>query len=410
MADQDDNQITPLTASNNSIDSTNPTNPPSGYSYDSPQARSAIKQLQQFRNAQNGTPGAISSGLQAASAGINAASGALNPLTAFIQGAAAGAQIPSILAQQKRDQLQSVMDASPLSVSFPEIAQKYPNLASFPTKLAIQTIQQIAVDTAKVINAKQANIEEINAQAKATEGMQTVDSDSATAYSTAAKQAGLNIDPDDIIGMRKQDVSDFITKQGGSAASALNNEKQWALLDRVSNPSIAMRGSLLGIAGQNNARADRALSLLNMPMTTQSKAAVTQDLAAIMQGGAPHESSIRAQGYGTYWDNLKDIEMKVSENPKYLDQPGIVSQLRTSVQAIKDVDNKIINDNLDRVAISHQGIIASDPQRWERYKASIINSSVSPAPMLPSTIPDGATGKAKDGTPVIRKNGVWVSK
>jgi hypothetical protein len=90
------------------------------------------------------------SAMMGAGMGAQAAQGAMNPLTAFIQGAAAGLQAPAMVFKQKQDQIQSALDASPLAATHSDLAQAYPTLAGMPTKLAIQTIQQIAIDTHKI--------------------------------------------------------------------------------------------------------------------------------------------------------------------------------------------------------------------------------------------------------------------
>ena len=64
------------------------------------------------------------SALLGAAQGGNAAQGMMNPLAAFIQGAAAGLQAPAQAFAMRQQQLQSVVDATPLAQAFPERAER----------------------------------------------------------------------------------------------------------------------------------------------------------------------------------------------------------------------------------------------------------------------------------------------
>ena len=105
-------------------------------------------------NSQRGSIGNV-----AQAAGIGAASGLaegvnpqiVDPVANFMSGVAAGLGIPASIAQAKKDQIKSTLDATPLSMTMPALADRYPNLASLPTALAVQTIQKIAGDTAVMI-------------------------------------------------------------------------------------------------------------------------------------------------------------------------------------------------------------------------------------------------------------------
>ena len=206
-------------------------NAATGLSPDSPDAKSAMDELRQRREA--ATRGNISNtlrgGIGAMAAGSEAARGALSPLAAFMQGAQAGLQAPGILFQQKRKELQETIDVSPFAISYPELAgpgKPYANLGGFPTKLAVETIQTIAADAARM-SADNANKQ---AQMQKASDLSSVDATNAPSYANMANQAfGLTgadvIRPEELIGMRKEDVDNFIklrSSQGQDAGLKIN--------------------------------------------------------------------------------------------------------------------------------------------------------------------------------------------
>jgi hypothetical protein len=134
-----------------------PSNIPTGFSADSPQALSAISDLQKSRGSLRSVAQNVVAG---GAAGAQAAQGSTDPLSAFMQGTAAGLQIPAMLYKQKADQLQNTLDASPLRATMPDLADRYPVLASMPTAMAIKTIQDIALDSAHMIQQHNAKVGE----------------------------------------------------------------------------------------------------------------------------------------------------------------------------------------------------------------------------------------------------------
>lgn len=112
-----------------------------------PAVQSKINDIMKLRAGDYGK-----SAVMGAAAGAQAGQGAGSPLNAFIQGMAAGLQAPAQIYQAKREQVQSVLDATPFGVTHPEIAKQpgYSILAGLPTKLALQAVSQIAQDSAKV--------------------------------------------------------------------------------------------------------------------------------------------------------------------------------------------------------------------------------------------------------------------
>jgi len=162
----------------------------------------------------------------------------------------------------------------------------------------------------------------------------------------------------------------------GNGMGDRNTQAEWDKLNRQTNPSVAPRGSLLGVAAQNNSRADRALSNLNDPkMVTQQLDAVTTDIAGVMQGGNPHESGIAGQNFNNILTRWAGLKSQLTAQPQSISAPATVAKLKQIVMDIKRVDNKIITDNLRTNAIAFKGIIQKDPSRWSDYQKSVLETT-----------------------------------
>ncbi len=177
------------------------------------------------------------------------------------------------------------------------------------------------------------------------------------------------------------------TLKGGGVGDR-NVQSEWDKLNRQTNPSVAPRGSLLGVAAQNNSRADRALSNLNDPkMVTQQLDAVTTDIAGVMQGGNPHESGIAGQNFSNILTRWAALKSQLMASPQAIQAPATVAKLKQIVMDIKRVDNKIITDNLRTNAIAFKGIIQKDPSRWADYQKSVLETTQAATDQAPA--PDG---------------------
>lgn len=156
----------------------------------------------------------------------------------------------------------------------------------------------------------------------------------------------------------------------------LQEEKMWEQANRVVNPNSAPRGSLLGTAGLLNARADRALETLKDPkITPQQIQMVVTDIAGIMHGGSPDEVEIKSQNYGTYWTSFESLLGKIQNKPKEAGSPETVKTLTSIVKGLKQIDNKIIKNNLDIVENSHSGLFKKDPERWKKIKEQVMKTT-----------------------------------
>lgn len=152
----------PSTEATESIQKSAPVTPqfggvPAGLDMNSPEAQQALTEYGR-------TAGYVKSGIMGAAAGATAGQGAAHPLTAFIQGMGAGVQMNAQLYEQKKAQIQSVVDATPFASTHPELAapgKPYELLGGMPTALAMKVLQQAAIDTNKVLQEHKAKSEEM---------------------------------------------------------------------------------------------------------------------------------------------------------------------------------------------------------------------------------------------------------
>jgi hypothetical protein len=146
-------------------------------------------------------------GLMGAAAGAQAGQGMTNPLAAFVQGAAMGLQVPAQIYEQKQKQIQSVVGATPFGVIVPEAQNPdspYNILAGLPYDLAVKAIEGIARDTAK-----------LRIEGEQSRAASYIISDAeAQNYSGLLAAAGINLTPNAIKSLRKDDVREFLKLRG----------------------------------------------------------------------------------------------------------------------------------------------------------------------------------------------------
>ena len=157
---------TDLTNSNDSVNNAapvnnGPVNVAAGLGPNDPSGQGALADLQRQRS---GFGFAAQSALMGAGQAAGATQNATNPLSAFLQGAAIGMQAPAQMYAQKRDQIQSTIDATPFGITHPDVAKDpaYSILAGVPTALALQLLAKSAVDTAHVMAQSKADLENQN--------------------------------------------------------------------------------------------------------------------------------------------------------------------------------------------------------------------------------------------------------
>jgi hypothetical protein len=121
--------------------------PVAGLSSNDPEAQARMREAMKMRGMDYAR-----AGIMGAAAGGQAGAQTMNPLAAFVQGMAAGLQAPAQIYEQKRQQAQSVYDATPFGVTHSEVVkdERYRVLAGLPTGIAVKVIGAIAQDAAKV--------------------------------------------------------------------------------------------------------------------------------------------------------------------------------------------------------------------------------------------------------------------
>lgn len=145
-------------------------NTAAGLPISDPAEREAMESLAKYKQ----SAGYIGkSALTGASAGIQAAQGAMNPLTAFIQGAAAGLQAPAQVFAQKQAQVMSMLDAMPFANANPEVYADFiksnPNvkwIGGIPNKLAMEFLKTAGEKTIGVYEEHKAKKEQIELEHK----------------------------------------------------------------------------------------------------------------------------------------------------------------------------------------------------------------------------------------------------
>ena len=169
------------------------------------------------------------------------------------------------------------------------------------------------------------------------------------------------------------------------------DEKFWSSNFKLFTPTNAPRGSLIGQAAYGNARADRALKMLDRSggkITPQDLNKVIVDLAGIMQGGSPHTEAVASQGYNTLSEQWAALKTRISGTPNAANIPDIVNDLRKVVSEIKDVDNLIIQDNLNTFEATNSEQIGRNPGKWNKIRASVTRGA------MPTTPPPAAPGSS----------------
>lgn len=238
---------------------------PKGYGNDNPAVQGMFEDL---KRQQNTAKGIVEGGIMGAAAGGQAAQGFTDPYAAFIQGAAAGLQVPAALYQKRSAELRSALDAAMLSKTMPELVYNDPSdpskgmkpgyevFASMPTKLAQQAIAQIGQDAIR-----------LKMESETKRGLATINEQEAKAYAKAFNMAhGLNettgIKPDEIVGSDRGVIEEMIRIKQGGAASAV------APVSDTSNVKEVAPGEL---AAQYGLPSERVNPYYNMPPKVYEK-------------------------------------------------------------------------------------------------------------------------------------------
>jgi hypothetical protein len=291
----------------------------------------------------------------------------------------------------------------------PDLAERYPVLASIPTALAIKTIQNIAVDSNTLIQQHNAKVgvgpggpDVMNPIAEDAPAIINEDTSPVIVAAVNKLNPGSKMEPYDLVGQKTADWKGYLDTvaedvKAARSATAIKAKDDALLMQirRTTDPSVAMRGSALGMVGQNNIRAKRALALLDRPsgeLTPQEKNSITTDIAAIMKGGVPDVGGEAANSYKTYLDSASEAWRKISGDQTALDQPQIREALLRTLKDIVTVDNNVISSNLDKAEALHSDLISRNQDAWDSYKQKVLSDNVyAPAPALPRKTIGGKT-------------------
>jgi hypothetical protein len=185
--------------------------------------------------------------------------------------------------------------------------------------------------------------------------------------------SGHALSSDDLKGVRKGTIPESAMMK---PLDTKEQDKAWTEIEKRHNPTAAPRGTLLGIAGQANASADRALRTLSSKVVTnQAARGVEADIAKILKGAAPDHQDMVNQSYQTTYGQIQALIQKISGKPQDGVPQPILDELRRRVLELKDVDNKIIKDNLSIAEITNRTAIQKDPARWQEFTRRVLGTT-----------------------------------
>lgn len=185
--------------------------------------------------------------------------------------------------------------------------------------------------------------------------------------------------------------------KGPSFAQNKFNQDQWVKLGSAVNNLNASSRKVLGVASTNNMRADRALDLIDNPQATpEDKELVVKDLLSVMKGGSPDEQDIKRGMYGSYHQKAIQLLEGITAQPQALNQPAVMQTLKSTILGLKNVDNKVIQDNLGINAVAFEPIIKADPERWGRLTGAVVRTTE-----VPQSDQTQVTPQAQTSAPVV---------
>jgi len=194
------------------------------------------------------------------------------------------------------------------------------------------------------------------------------------------------------------------TPLGGMAYKDVQKLKQ-TVTDKI-NALDRPKSTAVGMAGNNNIRADRSLAILDNPKSSAADLALaTADLLYIMQGGVPLAEQVRTGVEKTLGQDVTNWYSYVSSDPKAFDNPRVKDQLRMVIDGVKAVDNRIISDNISIEAPTFQDLINKYPDWWAQTVSAIMattNPYAKPSAEIPGMKPKSRgipKGSPSAGTP-----------
>lgn len=183
------------------------------------------------------------------------------------------------------------------------------------------------------------------------------------------------------------------------------DQNNWVKLgDRVNALNAGSRKAL-GISASNNMRADRLIQTANQgKLSPQDVSNLTADLQGIYKGGTPDETMQKHGNYSTLQQDAGRILGYISSNPGNANSPEVVQHLKKLAIELKQIDNKVITDNLGINAVTFKPLIDKDPERWHDMVNAVENTTTNPGGATAGGASVGPYGASvvKDG-----KNYIW---
>lgn len=156
-------------------------------------------------------------------------------------------------------------------------------------------------------------------------------------------------------------------------------EQTWQRLSDKVNDLNASSRKALGAAAIANMRANRLQSLATDPNATPEDIhREIVDLEGIMMGGVPHEISVKYGAIDNLSTKLTKLDEFITSNPKKANLPEWQKRLIDISNGLRQIDNKIIDDNLGINAVGYRGLIKEDPMRWNDMVDAVNKSTQSP--------------------------------
>lgn len=188
-------------------------------------------------------------------------------------------------------------------------------------------------------------------------------------------------------------VHDYANESNLRGSGQLSkDEANWIKLGDHVNSLRQSSRSALGAAAIANQRADRALEVLDNPgASPQQLDYAMTDLAAIFQNGSPHETALNRQQYNTLKTKFINLKTYLTANPSAAGQPEVQKQIKQTVSEIKQVDNKIVKDNLGIAGVQFENLIKKDPERWNRLIDAVTKTTIGTAEDQTLLPPPGET-------------------
>lgn len=184
-------------------------NPAAGLPSNDPDAQARMREAMKMRGMDYAR-----AGIMGAAAGGQAGAQTMNPLAAFVQGMAAGLQAPAQIYAQKREQVNSVIEATPFGEIVPEAKDPkspYHFLSGIPYGIAVKGIEGIAKDAARMAQEK----EQRQAEAEREYIQEGEDAQNMARLLQEADPEHKPRSPKSLVGFRRQDLSDLIKITSG---------------------------------------------------------------------------------------------------------------------------------------------------------------------------------------------------